>query len=193
MNILSPSYNYAISVYKIANLVAKQKFQNTLIQQAKGVWLFEKGQIKPSDYIEIKGESMGPLQGLYAPPEVINEFEKSFDPKEIPKRLKVWLTLVGAVKYSKTILSFGTHFKNVFGNLYFMAQNGYLFKFNEFQKAFDLLKNDFNGKATIEMQEKLDEYVRAGIIGQGASIGEIKAMFKSTTGSFEKFFRTKNK
>ena len=66
-----------------------------------------------------------------------------------------------------------------------MAQNGYLFKFNEFQKAFDLLKNDFNGKATIEMQEKLDEYVRAGIIGQGASIGEIKAMFKSTTGSFE--------
>ena len=181
----SPSYNYAISVYKIANLVAKQKFQNTLIQQAKGVWLFEKGQIKPSDYKEIKGESMGPLQGLYAPPEVISEFNNAFDPKEISKRLKVWLTLVGLVKYSKTILSFGTHFKNVFGNLYFMAQNGYLFKFNEFQKAFDLLKNDFNGKATIEMQEKLDEYVRAGFIGQGASIGEIKAMFKSTTGSFE--------
>ena len=181
----SPSYNYAISVYKIANLVAKQKFQNTLAKQAKGIWLFEKNQVKPSDYVEIKGESMGSLQGLYAPPEVISEFQNAFEPKEISKRRKVWLTLVGAVKYSKTILSVGTHFKNIFGNLYFMAQNGYLFKFNEFQKAYDLLKNDFKGKATIEMQEKLDEYIRAGIIGQGASIGEIKAMFESTTGSFE--------
>jgi hypothetical protein len=101
--------------------------------------------------------------------------------------LGIWLLVkgVGAVKYSKTILSFGTHAKNVIGNMYFMAQNGYLDP-REYQQPFMVLAKQFAGKElTAEQEAKMDEWIRAGIIGQGATIGEIKSIFEGED-SFEK-------
>ena len=75
--------------------------------------------------------------------------------------------------------------KNVIGNMYFMAQNGYLDP-REYQQPFIALVKQFSGKElTAEQEAKMDEWVRAGIIGQGATIGEIKSFFEGED-SFEK-------
>ena len=191
-----PGYNYAMSIFKIANLVENQKYLTKIRDAGLGVWLFEKeaGKKTPEGYekITFKGDaSMNPLDGLYAPKEVAKAFNDIELNKIIAGTPKIgrlygfWLKSVGAVKYSKTILSYGTHAKNVIGNMYFMAQNGYLDP-REYQQPFMVLVKQFSGKElTAEQEAKMDEWVRAGIIGQGATIGEIKSFFEGED-SFEK-------
>ena len=191
-----PGYNYAMSIFKIANLVENQKYLTKIRDAGLGVWLFEKeaGKKIPEGYEEITFEgdaSMNPLDGLHAPKEVKEAFEDIELNKFISGMPKIgwlygfWLKGVGAVKYSKTILSYGTHAKNVIGNMYFMAQNGYLDP-REYQQPFIALVKQFSGKElTAEQEAKMDEWVRAGIIGQGATIGEIKSFFEGED-SFEK-------
>jgi hypothetical protein len=191
-----PGYNYAMSIFKIANLVENQKYLTKIRDAGLGVWLFEKeaGKKIPEGYekITFKGDaSMNPLDGLYAPKEVkeaFNDIELNRMISGIPKigwLYGYWLKGVGAVKYNKTILSYGTHAKNVIGNMYFMAQNGYLDP-REYQQPFIALVKQFSGKElTAEQEAKMDEWVRAGIIGQGATIGEIKSFFEGED-SFEK-------
>ena len=191
-----PGYNYAMSIFKIANLVENQKYLTKIRDAGLGVWLFEDeaGIKKREGYKQITFDgdaSMNPLDGLYAPEAVADAFndkELSTIISGIPvigTTYKNYLKLVGGVKYSKTILSFGTHAKNVIGNMYFMAQNGYLDP-REYQQPFMVLAKQFAGKElTAEQEAKMDEWIRAGIIGQGASIGEIKSIFEGE-GSFEK-------
>lgn len=191
-----PGYNYAMSIFKIANLVENQKYLTKIRDAGLGVWLFEDeaGIKKREGYKQITFDgdaSMNPLDGLYAPEAVAD----AFNDKELSKIIsgipvigtpyKTYLKFVGGVKYSKTILSFGTHAKNVIGNMYFMAQNGYLDP-REYQQPFMTLVKQFAGKElTAEQEAKMNEWIRAGIIGQGASIGEIKAIFEGED-SFEK-------
>ena len=191
-----PGYNYAMSIFKIANLVENQKYLTKIRDAGLGVWLFEDeaGIKKREGYKQITFDgdaSMNPLDGLYAPEAVAD----AFNDKELSKIIsgipvigtpyKTYLKLIGGVKYSKTILSFGTHAKNVIGNMYFMAQNGYLDP-REYQQPFMTLVKQFSGKElTAEQEAKMNEWIRAGIIGQGASIGEIKAIFEGED-SFEK-------
>lgn len=191
-----PGYNYAMSIFKIANLVENQKYLTKIRDAGLGVWLFEKeaGKKIPEGYEKITFEgdaSMNPLDGLYAPKEVAKAFEDIELNRMISGMPKIgwlygyWLKGVGAVKYNKTILSYGTHAKNVIGNMYFMAQNGYLDP-REYQQPFIALVKQFSGKElTAEQEAKMDEWVRAGIIGQGATIGEIKSFFEGED-SFEK-------
>lgn len=191
-----PGYNYAMSIFKIANLVENQKYLTKIRDAGLGVWLFEKeaGKKIPEGYEKITFEgdaSMNPLDGLYAPKEVAKAFNDTELNKIIAGVPKIgrlygyWLKGVGAVKYNKTILSYGTHAKNVIGNMYFMAQNGYLDP-REYQQPFIALVKQFSGKElTAEQEAKMDEWVRAGIIGQGATIGEIKSFFEGED-SFEK-------
>ena len=191
-----PGYNYAMSIFKIANLVENQKYLTKIRDAGLGVWLFEDeaGIKKREGYKQITFDgdaSMNPLDGLYAPEAVADAFndkELSTIISGIPvigTTYKNYLKLVGGVKYTKTILSLGTHGKNVIGNMYFMAQNGYLDP-REYQQPFMVLAKQFAGKElTAEQEAKMDEWIRAGIIGQGASIGEIKSIFEGED-SFEK-------
>jgi hypothetical protein len=191
-----PGYNYAMSIFKIANLVENQKYLTKIRDAGLGVWLFEDeaGIKKREGYKQITFDgdaSMNPLDGLYAPEavaEAFNDIELNRIISGIPvigTPYKVYLKFVGGVKYSKTILSYGTHAKNVIGNMYFMAQNGYLDP-REYQQPFIALVKQFSGKElTAEQEAKMDEWVRAGIIGQGATIGEIKSFFEGED-SFEK-------
>ena len=185
-----PSYNYAISIMKVANLAERQRFLSAIRDSGMGVYLFEKkpGRKMPDGYIPIAlegSEAMNPLNGLYGPKELVDEFQReAIKLGKFEKVYEFWLKSVGTVKYAKTILSVGTHAKNVLGNLFFMAQNGYVNP-SDFNNAFNILKNDFMGKPNEKMEALMDEYIRAGLIGQGASIGEIKALF-DTQDSFEK-------
>jgi hypothetical protein len=66
-----------------------------------------------------------------------------------------------------------------------MLSNGYI-NFNEYGKSFSVIRNDLFNKGKKDLQEKLLEYIDAGIINQNVGLNEIKSMFKD--GDFDKTF-----
>ena len=119
------------------------------------------------------------MNGYYAPKELVDQMNSGAINvgKEWQKAFEVYMKAVGAVKYSKTILSVGTHAKNVLGNAYFMAQNGY-FNPKDYNEAFKVLKNEFLNLDNEQLNKKLDEYIKAGIINQGVSLREVQGLLE---------------
>lgn len=182
-----PAYNYVMSVAKIKAMIENQKFLEKMLDIGKGVFLFDKTDIDrlgKKDYVKIAAEgneSLSPLDGYYAPKELVEQLKEKgpVDVNALGKYIapiyKGWLTLVGRVKQAKTIYSVGTHAKNVLGNAYFMAQNGY-FNPKDYKNAYSLLKNDFKNLPNEELSKKLDEYKRLGIVNQSIGLNEIREM-----------------
>ena len=83
---------------------------------------------------------------------------------------------MGLVKWLKTIASVSTHMKNIFGNFGFVGLNGH--SLIEIAKASKVVAQDLKTISKPEVEAKIDEYIKAGIMRQGAGINEIRDMFK---------------
>ena len=181
------AYNYVMSVGKVKAIIETQKYLEKLKDIGDGVFLFEDGDIRIPDtgYTKIAAEtnqSLAPLNGYYAPTELVNQMNSGpLNAKGLgefwQKAFEVYMKGIGAVKYTKTILSVGTHFKNVLGNAYFMAQNGY-FNPKDYNEAYKVLKNEFKNLDNEQLNKKLDEYIKAGIINQGVSLREVQGLLE---------------
>ena len=176
-----PAANYARSVKNIVHLVESHRFTNKVRKAGEGIFLFDKPTGEYNVLIASEGSrSLDPLNGMYTSQEIYDALQNrpliSFDNKILNSAYEYWLKSVGTVKYSKTILSVGTHAKNVFGNLAFMMYNGY-FNPSDYNNAYNVVKNDFLGQTNAEQRAKLDEYIKAGIISQSVTLQEIRSMF----------------
>ena len=180
------AYNYVMSVGKIKAVIETQKYLDKLKDIGDGVFLFEDGDIRIPDtgYIKIAAEtnqSLAPLNGYYAPKELVDQMNSGpiniTNSKFWQNAFEVYMKAVGAVKYSKTILSVGTHAKNVLGNAYFMAQNGY-FNPKDYNEAYKVLINEIRNLDNEQLNKKLDEYIKAGIINQGVSLREVQGLLE---------------
>ena len=180
------AYNYVMSVGKIKAIIETQKYLDKLKDIGDGVFLFKEGdRRRPAGYTKIASETnktLEPLNGYYAPKELVDQMNSG--PLNVrglgegfQKAFEVYMKAVGAVKYTKTILSVGTHAKNVLGNAYFMAQNGY-FNPKDYNEAFKVLKNEFSNLDNEQLNKKLDEYIKAGIINQGVSLREVQGLLE---------------
>jgi glutaminase len=184
------SQNYARTILKIATLAENARFLQEARNAGMGVFFFREGDLnKPAEFnVKIAGdtsETMNPLNGLYTTKEIADAFKTSISAEKfiegfvgpngasaIIKLYSGYMKLLSVVKWNKTIASIATHSKNITGNIWFMLSNGY-FNPKKYTEAFMVLKNSKDN----ELREKLDEYIRAGIIDQSAALGEIKAMF----------------
>jgi hypothetical protein len=83
-----------------------------------------------------------------------------------------------AVRYSKTILSGATHAKNVIGNLGFVWINGHVDP-KELLRSYSIIRNDLKKRNVQQKRDKMNEYIRLGIVKQSAGFGEIMDMFKA--------------
>ncbi len=181
------AYNYVMSVGKVKAIIETQKYLDKLKDIGDGVFLFEDGDIRIPDtgYTKIAAEtnqSLAPLNGYHAPTELVDQMNSGpLNAKGLgefwQKAFVVYMKGIGAVKYTKTILSVGTHFKNVLGNAYFMAQNGY-FNPKDYNEAYKVLKNEFKNLDNEQLNKKLDEYIKAGIINQGVSLREVQGLLE---------------
>jgi len=128
---------------------------------------------------------MSPLNGLYTTPEIAKAFAQKIGTGDaieaalgtelgpvVKGVYETYMKALSSVKWLKTIGSVATHAKNVTGNVWFMMSNGY-YNPKKYAEAFSVLKNS----SKEDLRNKLDEYIRAGIIDQSAALGEIKAMF----------------
>ena len=184
------SQNYARTILKIATLAENARFLQEARNAGMGVFFFKEGDLnKPAEFnAQIAGEgseTMSPLNGLYTTKEIADAFKTSISAEKfiegfvgpngasaIIKLYSGYMKLLSVVKWDKTIASIATHSKNITGNIWFMLSNGY-FNPKKYSEAFMVLKNSKDN----ELRDKLDEYIRAGIIDQSAALGEIKAMF----------------
>ncbi|MGA1740010.1 MAG: LPD23 domain-containing protein [Methylophilaceae bacterium] len=194
---MSPAKNYIISVQKIASLAAQQTFLNNVRETGLGVWLFENEADAPKGFrTRIASETsktMNPLNGLYTSPEIAKAFNDTYkNPEGIAGDVikiidKAYLKPLGVVKYSKTILSLGTHSKNIIGNGFFMVANGYITK--DFYDAGKVVWNEIKNGDNETLREKYIEYIEAGVINSNVAIKELKNILNNkvtTEQDFEK-------
>jgi hypothetical protein len=184
------SQNYARTVLKIATFAENARYLKSARDAGMGVFFYDKNDLnRPDEFntpIASEGsETMSPLNGLMTTPEIANAFKNKISSKSaidawfgsdiggaISKAYETYMKVLSTVKWMKTIASVATHSKNVTGNIWFMLSNGYVNPKN-YAVSFNTLKNSTNE----ELRDKLDEFIRAGIIDQSAALGEIKAMF----------------
>ena len=185
-----PVLRYYRTVNNISGLIESQKFLDKMKKKGLGVFFFTEPTGRYNAEIAAKGtKTLDPLGGLYTTKEIAEALrgvpEFQINEKILSKAMDAYLKSVGFVKYSKTILSIGTHAKNIVGNLMFMIANGY-YDFNEWNNAFSVIKNDIAFGTDESAREKLREYIEAGIINQSVTLKEVKSLF-DTSDDFEKY------
>ena len=183
-----PALNYVRSVNKIAALVANQEFLSEMKKAGEGVFFFNKPTGEYNVLIAPKGsKTYNPLNGMYTSKAikdvVLNTPGATINDSVLNNLLNFYYKMVGIVKYSKTILSPATHAKNVIGNLFFMAYNGYTNPKVYFDAA-NVVFSDLRSNDKKNHREKMQEYIKAGIINQSSNLGEIRALLQNE-GSLE--------
>ena len=180
-----PAMNYARTVLNISSLVARHQFLTQVKEAGMGKFFFEKNDSqRPKGFdTEIASEgsdTMSPLNGLMTTPEIAEAFDlyngKQGEDHWAQQAIKVYYKAMGLVKWLKTIGSVATHAKNIFSNLGFVAVNGH--SLIEIGKAVKVVAQDLKTMSKPEVEAKIDEYIKAGIMRQGAGINEIRDMFK---------------
>lgn len=180
-----PAMNYARTVLNIASLAARHQFLTQVKEAGMGKFFFEKNDSqRPKGFdTEIAAEgsdTMSPLNGLMTTPEIAEAFgiyegQKGKD-SFIKQAFKVYYKAMALVKHLKTIESVSTHMKNVFSNFGFVGLNGH--SLVEIGNAIKVVAQDLKTMSKPEIEAKIDEYIKAGVMRQGAGINEIKDMFK---------------
>jgi hypothetical protein len=176
-----PGLAYLNTIIKNSALAAQHQYLKNLKKTGLGVFIFEEKDRKMPFNTRISSENnpaMEPLNKLYTSKELLDELKRA--DKELTGFLKFYMRLVGAVKYSKTILSPATHGKNIFGNLGFMFVNGH-YNAQDWAKTFNILVRDATSLSETEYTKKMDEYIKSGVAGQSAGLGEMKAMLRDVT------------
>lgn len=192
-----PIQNYANTVSKLASLVYNAKYLTELKEKGLGTIFFEKEDVnRPQDFkYEIASNStktLNPLGGLYTSKELKEAFSKEGSKLERLGKaaaefdiVNYYMNTLRYIKKAKTIQSIGTHMKNVLGAFEFALSNGHV-DFKEYADAYKVVMNDIKNKGNKELEDKMLEYIKSGVITQNVALGEIKSMFKDD--DFEKAF-----
>lgn len=194
---VDPLLNYTRSAYKIVSILTEKEYLRNLVASGDGVWLFKEDDAnRPAEFntkiIKDGDRGRSELSGYFTTKEIAAELNGNVIinslKESVPYAFSIaqsvyagYLKAVGSVKYSKTILSIGTHAKNVIGNAYFMAQNGYLSP-KAYNEAFSIIKESFSSKTT-SMSELYSDIVKSGLLDQG-QMRELRSIF-SDSDSFE--------
>lgn len=178
----SPTLNYVQSISKIQTLISNHKFQEKLLENGKGVYIFDKRPTKnASEYTKIPegSKTLSVLADKWIDKRIFQALEEGsviqFSNPVAQKIYKGVLKGVGVLKSSKTIYSVGTHFKNMLGNIPFMIVTDNLSP-KAAGKAFKALRNEYAKRGDAALEDMMNEYIEAGIINQSASLGEIRDM-----------------
>ena len=171
----------------MSNLLEASRYLHSVRKKGLGVFLFEKNDpTAPPEYkYEIAPENKtgngtyNPMAGLLTTEEIRDAMmaEPIFSGSFFNSPLyRTYLKSVSSVKYAKTIMSPGTHAKNITGNLFFMAQNGYT-SFKTYNKAFSIVKGQIKSRGETQIDSDLLKYIRLGIIDSSVVKKELMEMF----------------
>lgn len=180
-----PVQNFQRTTFRIASLLESMKYLERVKKAGYNVFLFDKNDSnRPAEYnTEIapaSTESYSPLSGLMTTPEIARAMEQEpILSGKISKSslFQYYMKSVGAVKFSKTILSPGTHGKNVIGNLFFMAMNGYT-SMDSYKTAWQEVHARMKALELDELTARYDKLLRLGVVDQSVVVNELNSMFR---------------
>lgn len=187
-----PGVVFMMTVAKQAELAATSDFLRQLRDQGLGTLFFEKNdQNRPATHsVPLASDTsatMEPLNGLYTTPEIAEAFEDAVNTRNAVVQL--WMKIVGANRWFKTVGSIRTQFVNFESNLGFAVLNGLVFTkegrpFNAsfrrplgkgLQEAGKYVKGQYGPKEMTEITEKL---IKLGLVGQSIDINAIRQAFR---------------
>lgn len=174
----NPLENYASSVMKLSGLVNGLEFQNALKNSKEKLFTTERTE---TNTVQVEGDlanKLPMLKDLYMSPETKKTFE--VEAKAYIEWYEYAVKLGGYVKAGKTVLSPATHIKNLLGNAGFMLMNGHLSpgKINE---GYKVIRNEMLNGDKKALQDRYKLYQELGLVGQSATLGDVKSMFGEAT------------
>ena len=179
-----PLYNYASSVYRMTDLIAKDRFLKETLEIGDGKFLFDEPMGEFVKQIAAEGsKAMSPLNGKYTTPELAKAFENFENPRHFSSWFgQGYMAINSAVKYGKTILSPQTHIRNYVSNYMFHVANGRIFSGKG--KGKDLFRFDYKNNKDPKYQEHISRLIELGVLKDNARAGEI---FDSIRDSYKDF------
>lgn len=175
----NPLVNYAKSMSKMADWVAKQRFLNEVKRLGMGRFLFEQGVNPPGFNTEIAGKAsdvLSPLNGLRTSEEIAGAFHDLGASPNPGLLAKTYLTLNAFSKFAATGLSMLTQVRNLASRPFMalMAGHAQLGKFGRSVKA---ISQDFAGNDAT-WKTYLTRLYELGVLGDTARAGELRAIIK---------------
>lgn len=191
-----PRVNFAKSMYRMVNLLENQKFLVNLRERFAGQYFIPGDQVRKG-FVPISSEgsqTMSPLNGWQTTPEILRAingyFGKTAKGDDLPSILyQNFIKFVSMVKYGKTILSPVTHFRNFFGNIFFMINNGY----NPLKKkSFLAFRDAWFNNLNQDERGYMNDLTELRILNNGAYLGAIKELLHTMNpDTAQEFFRNR--
>lgn len=182
-----PRVNMMRSVLRVATAMEHQKFLNEIKEVGlKDGWLSTKEAKTGPLTVELaspNSDTMDPLNGLWTTPEIAKVFNEHNHSQELGWMARIYYSTVGAVKVGKTILSTGAQGRNLMSNFFQAIYNGWIGypmggqKFEAFIAAWAAFKET----QSPEMAQEFEAMVRAGVLGNSTTAGEIREAAKLIT------------
>jgi hypothetical protein len=175
-----PIYNYAKTVFKLANTVSAQAFLTEAAKTGLGKIFFQDDVNRPEGATyRIAGDQsdvMSPLNGLYTYPEVGKEFE-THDAK-LNEALTLVFAVAGTVRKYKTVYNPMTHVKNVIGNVGFVIANGH---FGELGQTWDFVADWVKGEGNQKLFDLASKLHGYGVLNSSIGSNEIRSYFDNSS------------
>ena len=177
-----PGTVFVMTVAKQAALASQSEYLNKLRDFGMGSIFYEKNdKNRPAEFsVEVAptgSETKNPLGGLYTTPEIAEALEMA-DPS-YNELTNMWMKLVGAVRWGKTVGSVATQAKNFESNIGFAVLNG-MFLTGDNTQALKAASKYVKGQySKAEMDAITEKAVKLNLVGQSVGARELSSMLGS--------------
>jgi hypothetical protein len=178
----NPLINYAKSVAKMSDWVAKQKFLEEVKRKGMGSFLFEEGANPPGFNTQIAGDAskvLSPLNGLRTSQEIAEAFKGLDAVTDHGVIARSYLTLNAFSKFSATGLSWMTQARNLLSRPFMSGMAGH-WQAGKLGKSARAIYEDFAGSDPA-WRSYLGRAYELGVIGDSARSGELRAIIKDAS------------
>jgi hypothetical protein len=176
--ITEPEARFRNTVVKMASLIERVRFQESIKKDGLGVYLFTEQDVnRPKTHnVKIAGDNsqrFSPLAGLYTTQEIADIISPSS--KSTNKFMSALLKLNSFVKGGKTVYSIASHPRNYISNISIMFYNGHINLSDLWRNTKEVYWNEVLRSGKISKSEyikKREKYLKLGLIGQSVRFGD---------------------
>ena len=176
--ITEPEARFRNTVVKMASLIERVRFQESIKKDGLGVYLFTEQDVnRPKTHnVKIAGDNsqrFSPLAGLYTTQEIADIISPSS--KSTNKFMSALLKLNSFVKGGKTVYSIASHPRNYISNISIMFYNGHMNLSDLWRNTKEVYWNEVLRSGKIPKSEyikKREKYLKLGLIGQSVRFGD---------------------
>lgn len=185
-----PVVNFSKTIAKMSTLITTHETLTQIRDENMGKIFFD----KPTGeyFTPVAGKDakfLQPLAGLYTTPEIADAFKQvqtTLDGEDFNMlALRALASINGFAKVGKTALSPASWVRNVIGGHIIMIKDGHLFGGAGYTKGWKGALGYFLDKSKDDagFQSYMRELIELGIIGEGVSAGEFKAIVQAASKS----------